>query len=102
MMHFNSGLTLDLIAKCAFGISTDAISNPNHPIIKEGRDVFSGILTKNWLDTIMFSLPLHYFPGIVKFLPLFTPAFNNLWNITRDIMKQREDQKITSKDFIDR
>jgi hypothetical protein len=101
-LSLSSGLALNVIAKCAFGINTDAISNPDTPIIKEGLDALSGFVPKTWFDTIVFSLLVSYFPGSTKYVDLLPKAWTNLWTITSDIMKQREDQNITSKDFIAR
>jgi hypothetical protein len=98
----HAGLALNIIAKCAFGIDTDAIGNPNEGIIKEGKATFAGFVPKSWMETLFMLLPMSYFPGSVKFFPIFPAAWNNLWNNTRDIMKQREEQKITAKDFIAR
>jgi hypothetical protein len=76
------GMALDVIAKCAFGIDTDAHRNPDELIVKEGRAAFGTFVPNNWFDTVMMSIPLFYFPSSVKYLPIFPPAFKNLWNIT--------------------
>lgn len=33
------GLALDVIAKCAFGIETNASKNPDHELVKAGNEV---------------------------------------------------------------
>ncbi len=48
-------MALSVIAECVFGIEVDALKNPDDPVIKNGREAFSGFRVNNWLETIMFS-----------------------------------------------
>ena len=102
LKNLYKGLSLDIIARCAFGIDTDSIVNPNVDILKFGREAFSGFMPQTWFDTIMFSVPLSYFPGMLKHLPLLPDAFLRLWTITDKIMNSREEQGIEANDYLAR
>ena len=83
------GLALDTISTCGFGIQTDAISDPNQEIIKQGRAAFAAFAPRNWAETLSFSIPFSYLHFMTKYLPIFPEAFDNIWAITDSIMKAR-------------
>ena len=96
------GLSLDVIARCAFGINTDSVVNPDADILKFGREAFAAFMPHSWLDTVMFSLPTAYFPGLMKHIPLLPEAYLKLWTITDQIMNTREKQGIKANDYLAR
>ena len=96
------GLSLDIIARCAFGINTDSVVNPDSKILKIGRDSFAAFMPESWLDTMLVSLPMSYFPALDKYMPMVPESSLQLWAITDQIMKAREGQKIQANDFIAR
>ena len=56
-------LSLETIAECAFGIRFDAHRNPDHPLFKNVRDVFSNFSCSNWFKSGFFHL-FNYFPDM--------------------------------------
>lgn len=96
------GLALDTISTCGFGIQTDAISDPNQEIIKQGRAAFAAFAPTSWSETLSFSIPFSYLHFMTKYLPIFPEAFDNIWAITDSVMKAREKQGITGTDFVGR
>ncbi len=91
-----------MIAKCAFGIESDAIANPDQEIIRLGRAFFEFIQPKSWLETLGFLIPIKYFRFVIDVVSPFPDAFYKLWNITDSIMKQREQQGTQGTDFVGR
>ncbi len=91
-----------MIARCAFSIESDATSNPDQEIVREGRNAFAFFAPSNWLETLAFTIPTGYFPAFVKLFDFFPDAYYKLWSITEGIMAQREKQGIQSNDFIAR
>lgn len=81
---------LEVISKCAFGIETDLYKNPDqNELVKQGREAFVGFRIKDWTETILNHL-FFMFPGLEKLIPIFPPAYDKLYDITTDIMKDRE------------
>ena len=95
-------MALDVIARCAFSIESDATTNPDQEIIKEGRNLFSFFNPTNWLETLAFTVPVSYFPFIFKWVNPFPDTMYNLWKITNNIMGLREKQGIQGTDFVGR
>ena len=48
----------------------------------------------------MFSLPVSYFPSLLKVLPLFPPAMDRMFDISKGIMKSRESQGVQGQDIL--
>ena len=90
---------MDTIARCAFGVKADAYRNPDAPLLKYGKDVFQAIVIKNLFEDIIFQLFV-CFPGLTKYLPLFPPAWDQLWGVTDEIIKTRQAKKLKGNDFI--
>ncbi len=91
-----------MISKCAFGIDTDATTNPDQELVKNGRGAFSSFVFRSWLDTILFAVPVNYFRFLLKLIDLFPPAYYNIWTISKDLMEQRRAAGIKGKDYIAR
>ena len=91
LLHSLTGVTLDMICRCAFGIDIDVYRNPDHELAKNGREAFATLRPDSWLLTAIMQAFFH-FPGAERFLPVFPPAFDNLFDITTRLMKQRLDQ----------
>ncbi len=97
------GFSLDVIAKCAFGIDTDAIQGEGGELLKYGREVFATVKVNNWFESALFSLFISYIPWAVSWFPIFfPPAMDKLRNITRDIMAKREREGVVGSDFVGR
>ncbi len=97
-------MALDIIARCAFGIETDATANPDDEIIREGKAAVAGFVPSNWIDVLTLALPVRFFPFILKYVDIFPPAYDRLWAISDGIMRQRESMGTEGSrdDFIDR
>ena len=83
-----SGLAVNTIARCAFGVDTDAHHNPDDDLIKYGKEVFSAFRPTNWIETILFHA-FTYFPGIEKFIPFIPPAYDRVNEVAKNIVEQR-------------
>ena len=83
----STGLTLDIISKCAFSIDTDAVKNPDDEILKHGRGVFASFAPTNWLETLMFLIPTAYFPSVLHYISLFSESQAWMYKLTKNIMK---------------
>ena len=74
---FFLGLSIDTIAKCAFGVETDAHSNPDQDIIRWGHEAFAAFRLSNWFEDALMYL-FFFFPGIEKYIPLVPPVRDSL------------------------
>ena len=83
-----SGLAVNTICKCAFGVNTDAHHNPNDDLIKYGNEIFAGFRPSNVLESALLSL-FFYFPGFEKIIPVIPPAYDKIHKIGKDIAEQR-------------
>ena len=81
-------LGVNTIARCAFGVEADAHRNPDQDLIKHGAALFEGFRATGWGVTSIIHL-LNYFPWLDNKFNFFPAAFDKIWDITRDIMKQR-------------
>lgn len=79
----------------------DAHKNPDHELIKNGRESFSGFIITNWFEAIFYWL-YFYIENLDHFISSWPAAYDKLYNISKDIMKQREEKGIKSSDFISR
>ena len=86
--YCDTGLALNVISSCAFGIDADAHKNPDQDLVKYGRAAFSNFRISSWVETVIMHL-LQYFPGAERFLPLLPKEWYLLGQISKDIMKQR-------------
>ncbi len=102
ILTYTPGLALDVIARCAFSIESDATSNPNQEIVREGRRFFSFLQPTNWLEMLVFTVPAIYFPFSIKMVDPFPDAIYNLHKITSSVMDHREKQGIQGTDFVGR
>ena len=92
-----------MISTCAFGIEADAIKNPDQDLVKCGREVMTEFRAKSWMESIFLEIFLgDYIPGIGKLIPLMPPAFDKLFDITKDIMTHRRQQNTEHNDFVSR
>ena len=79
---------MNTIARCAYGIETDAHKNPDQELIKCGHAIAETDRTTDWPTTLFFHL-FSYFPWVENKIPIFPPAYDKAWDITKSIMKQR-------------
>lgn len=87
-MLFFEALGINTIARCAFGIEANAHKNPEQDLVKYGCKVFEDFRSTNWLSTFFAHL-INYLPELLDKIPLWPAAFDKIWDITDDIMKQR-------------
>ena len=92
---------MNTIGQCAFGIDLDAYKNPNQDLIKYGTEIFQEFRSTNWTMSLILQTFFH-FPVLAKFVSFIPAASDKINDITRGIMKQREDAHIISNDFISR
>ncbi|XP_041364331.1 cytochrome P450 3A24-like [Gigantopelta aegis] len=60
------GLTLDVIGRCAFGLHTEAQTDPNDPFLNNIRKLFNNMATTFILPLVMFLPVLSHFIFVVK------------------------------------
>ena len=72
------GFSMDIIAKCAFGIEMDAYRDREQSLAKAGRDLFQGFSASNWGESIFFGL-FNHFPFIMKFINIWPAAFDVIY-----------------------
>ena len=94
-------LTLDVIAKCAFGIESNSFKNPDNQIFKHGKKIFEDFKITNLATSIFFHVFLSC-ASLMKYLDVTSPSFRDLWNLTRSVQSERVKRGEGSGDFIDR
>lgn len=84
----------------------DAYSNQNNPaadrINKAANEILSAFTVKSPVESFFFQLFVVYFPGLMKLIPMWPQAYDDLWKISDDILKQRESSGENRKDFLSR
>jgi len=83
-----SGLAINTIGRCAFGVDTDAHHHPDQPLVKNGTELFASFRSESWFSSFLGHL-FQYFPGIERLISLFPPSFDNVAKIAKDIMDER-------------
>ena len=85
---------MNIILRCAFGLELDAYNNQNQnnqaiaeKITKASDDLLAGFTMKSPVETFFFQFFFVYFPGIMKLIPMWPQAYDDLWKISDGIMK---------------
>ena len=85
---------MNIILRCAFGLELDAYNNPDHPaavkINKAADEILALFAIKTPVESFFFQLFFTYFPGIMKLIPMWPQAYDDLWKISDDILKVSE------------
>lgn len=104
-----TGAAMNIILRCAFGLELDAYNNQNQnnqaiaeKITKASDDLLAGFTMKSPVETFFFQFFFVYFPGIMKLIPMWPQAYDDMWKISDGIMKQREISGENRKDFLSR
>ena len=95
------GLSQNVIARCAFGLKTDAHRNPDDELIKSGVDTIQGLRSTSWFGTLIFHFILH-FPFVVRFINVIPAGVDKIREITKSIIRSRDRNKAKGSDFIGR
>ena len=80
------GFTMDVIARCAYGIQLDSVSQPDHPIIGNAKNILN-------TDMDLKKTICVFFPKIAEFLNFhfFDPkAVNYFDTLTKTIIEKRK------------
>ena len=96
-----TALTLDVIAKCAFGIESNSFKNPDNQVFKHGKKIFDDFKITSVGTSIFFQVFMAC-ASLMKYLDVTSPSFTHLWNLTRSVQSEREKRGAGSGDFIDR
>ena len=107
--HINSGkevvvkdvfgcLTMDVIAKCAFGTDTNANQDKNNPFVVHGKGVFKFNSTKAFIINVVPTF-------ILRWLKVGSPGGNKessnfFINVARHIIKRRRENNERREDFM--
>ena len=79
---------MSVILRCAFGLDMDMNDNPTSTkIAKTADDMIGHFAMKSWTESFLFQLFFTYFPGIMKLIPMWPKAYDDMWKISDDIMK---------------
>ena len=100
---FFQGFALDTICRCAFSIESNAHQDPDHHLVKAGREAFQGFRVGNWMESL-FTLLFYFCPGLEASFPslIYPESFFKLQHIMDEIVDQRIAAKSHYGDFIDK
>ena len=91
--------SLDTISVCAFGIGVNSFEHEESQILKWGKDMFSVILSKSWVDSLFIFIVQH-FTFLTKFMNIYPESYDKLYLVTKQIMEERTSKNIEKEDFI--
>ena len=69
--------------------------------MKYGQALVEDFRASNWGITFLMHL-MNYFPWLEDKIPLWPAAFDRVWDITKSLIKQREEKDIKANDFLNR
>jgi cytochrome P450 family 6 len=101
LKHIIQGYSLDTIAKCAFGLDSNAHRGENSDFASNAKDIFDSFRADTWTNVFFFNMISH-FPFIMKYIPIWPESAFNVRKMTTDIMAERDRKNIKVGDFIDR
>ena len=95
------GYSLDIIARCAFGMNVSTHKNPDDELLKHGRALFSDFTSTNLIGDMFLSI-FNIFPEIFSLMGFYSSSFDKLVELTTGIMAERDRKNLKVGDFIDR
>ena len=95
------GFTLDSITRVGFGMNTKCRRGEDQEFSTIAFDIFDQFIPKNAIMTSFFHLFM-LFPGIAKYIPLWSESAQKIAKMGKDIMIEREKNDIHTGDFVDR
>ncbi len=85
----SAGLATNAIARCAFGIETNAHENPDQDLLVNGNQLLVAFRCTDWSSTLMYHL-INYFPMLEDKVPVWPePAYSNILEIAKGMINQR-------------
>ena len=90
---------LDTIGVCAFGINTNSFEKDDNQILKWGKDMFSVIICRTWIESA-FALVMSHLSFLTKYTDLYPESFDKLFATTKQIIEERREKNIEKEDFI--
>ena len=95
------GFSLDSITRVGFGMNTKCRRGEDQEFSTIAHDIFDQFIPKNAFLSTMFHL-FFLFPGIAKYMPIWTENALKIAKMGKDIMIEREKKDIHPGDFVDR
>jgi len=96
-------MTLDVIARCAFGIESNSFANPDNKMLGSGRNIFEEFILRDSFSTgiqHMFNALGSILESLIDILP---SDYKSLWEIGHKICLERESRGAGGQgDFVDR
>jgi len=95
------GFALDSISRVAFGMNTTCRRGNDKEFSDNASAIMDQVIPKNAI--ISFFIHLFFlFPGIAKYMPLWSESAQKIAKMAKEIMVQREKNNIHTGDFVDR
>jgi len=96
LRHYYDALTMDVIARCAFGINIDTIRNPDNPIYAMTKKMFETDFTISRLLIFLFPKLGHYLD--LSFIDLESQRF--IANSIKQVIEERLRNHVNSVDLL--
>ena len=71
--HLFQSMSLDIIAKCAFGIESNSFKDPDNEVFKIGKDILADFMCKDFTTSVILNF-LGTHPIFLKYLDIVPPG----------------------------
>jgi len=96
-------MTLDVIARCAFGIDSNSFANPDNKMLESGRNIFEGFIQHDTFSTGMLHVFMAFGTILESLIDILPSDYKSLWQIGNKICLERESRGVGGQgDFVDR
>jgi len=96
-------MTLDVIARCAFGIDSNSFANPDNKMLASGRNIFEEFILRDSVSTGFWHMFNAFGEILQKLIPIYPTDYKSLWEIGHKICLERESRGTGGQgDLVDR
>jgi len=96
-------MTLDVIARCAFGIDSNSFANPDNKMLASGRNIFEEFILCDSVSTGFWHMFNAFGEILQKLIAIYPTDYKSLWQIGHKICFERESRGTGGQgDLVDR